>query len=70
MDPALAHLAGSVYRKMASAVTAHERLHYIADVFDEQDEQIWIDDLGHVTPEGNYLIAQKMLEIIQSVLND
>ena len=35
----------------------------IADVFDEQDEAIWIDFM-HVTPLGNQLVAERMIKLL------
>ncbi len=34
----------------------------------QKDSQIWIDEWGHVTPEGNRLVAQEMLAIIKNPL--
>ena len=42
----------------------NNRFHVIADTFDSQSQQIWID-FSHVTPEGNRLVAARMLEFIK-----
>lgn len=66
LDEALVSLVGVSYDKVSAAVADHENLHYIAQVFDEKDIQIWTDAFGHVTPLGNKLIAQKMIDVITS----
>jgi hypothetical protein len=43
-------------------------IHYIADLFDDQVDQIWIDSWGHVTPEGNKLIADEMIVLMRDQL--
>ncbi len=54
-----------MYQNIAKKRPEYKRLYYIADAFDKHDTQIWIDEWGHVTPEGNRLVAQKMLRIIE-----
>ncbi len=66
IDPTLAELARAVYTKIALAASDSEHLWYIADVFDEEETQIWIDEVGHITPEGNRLVAQVMLAAFAS----
>ena len=68
MDPALVNLADAVYQNIASVDPEYERIWYIADVFDEQQSQIWIDRWGHVTPDGNGLVAQEMIVLIEDHL--
>jgi lysophospholipase L1-like esterase len=53
-----------VYQKLSSTALEHKNLYYIADVFDQQESQIWID-WPHATPVGNQLVAQKMLDLIK-----
>jgi lysophospholipase L1-like esterase len=64
MEPALASLAEAVYANIASAVPDHEYLWFIADALDEERAQIWIDQWGHITPEGNRLVAREILASI------
>ncbi len=63
MDPALIELYGSVYRRVQQAAEKYKDLYYMAKVFDEYEPLVWIDT-AHVTPEGNRLIAQKMVQVI------
>jgi len=63
MDPALIELYGSVYRRVQQAAEKYEDLYDMANVFDEYEPLVWID-IAHVTPEGNRLIAQKMVQVI------
>lgn len=67
MDPALVDLVGVVYRNIELAAPEYEKLHYIAQPWEEQVSQIWID-WAHVTPVGNQLIAEEMLDAIRSQL--
>jgi hypothetical protein len=68
MDPALASLAKAVYASIAAAAPGREHLWFIAGVLDEERTQIWIDQWGHITPEGNRLVAQEILSRIESQL--
>jgi hypothetical protein len=65
MDPVLLDLAEQVYRDIATIDWTEDRVWYIADIFDRQETQIWIDEWGHVTPEGNRLVAEEMLAVIR-----
>lgn len=65
MDPKLIALTKAVYERIYVSTLEYEHLWYIADVFEGHEEQIWIDAWGHVTPEGNRLVAQKMLSMIK-----
>jgi hypothetical protein len=68
MDPVLASLAQAVYASIASAAPDHEHLWLIAGVLDEEPTQVWIDQWGHITPEGNHLVAQEILTNIERQL--
>jgi hypothetical protein len=68
MDPALVDLAKAIYGNIALVTSDYEHLWYIADGFGKEDKQIWIDEVGHITPEGNRLVAQEMLAIIENQL--
>jgi hypothetical protein len=57
-------LALSFYETVRAAEPDLDRFWDISDVFDKRSEQIWIDATGHVTPEGNRLVAEEMLERI------
>jgi lysophospholipase L1-like esterase len=63
IDPALNKLYHSVYRRIEPLAVVYENLYYMAKIFDEYEPLVWLDD-AHVTPEGNRLIAQKMLQVI------
>ncbi len=70
LDPGLVEFAHAVYRRVDSADAALQRLRSIADLFDEHDQQIWIDEWGHVTPEGNRLVAEVMLADLEALWKD
>jgi hypothetical protein len=63
IDPALDKLYHSVYRAIEPLALEYANLYYMAKIFDEYEPLVWLDD-AHVTPEGNRLIAQKMLQVI------
>jgi lysophospholipase L1-like esterase len=65
VDPALIRLSDSVYQaiELATATSNYENLCYMARIFDNYNSQIWIDAL-HVTPVGNRLIAQDILDVV------
>lgn len=60
----LVALFAEVYEHVRQAANESSNLYNIADVFDAQDGLIYVDPLSHVTPEGNALIAQRMLDLI------
>lgn len=64
MSPALVAFYDAVYREIQIAAQTRARLFYIADVFDGLDAPLWIDFV-HVTPEGNRLVAQTMLQVLE-----
>ena len=64
MDPALIELFVSVYGRVRQVAEKFENLYYMADIFDGYKPLVWIDET-HVIPEGNQLIAQKMLQAIR-----
>ena len=64
MDPVLGELAIAFYGKVASVGPELEHFRNLADLFDDQDRLIWIDAVGHITPEGNHLVARAILETV------
>jgi len=62
-DPALSELFTTVYHRLESESLKHRNLHSMANVFDDSDGLMWIDE-GHATPVGNQLIARRILDII------
>ena len=65
IDPALASIATAFYGNIALLDRDYEQLSYLGNMFDDEEMQIWIDDVGHITPEGNRLVAQEILAIIE-----
>jgi lysophospholipase L1-like esterase len=66
LNTAIVNLVKSTYGKISIAASNHKNLWYIANVFDNQTEQIWIDTWGHVTPQGNRLVAREILAAIKN----
>jgi lysophospholipase L1-like esterase len=61
MDPELVDLLSASYRIVENSAHEKKDLFYIANVFDGQSIEIW-NDAMHVTPVGNQLIAQEMMQ--------
>jgi hypothetical protein len=66
LDKSLRDLFLPTYQNIKSAAPEYSRLWYLADVFSGEEDQIWIDEWGHVTPQGNRLVAEKMLAVVLS----
>jgi len=64
-DRALAKLDAAVYRAFDLESSRHERLTYLANIFDENPASLWIDD-SHVNPLGNDVIAETMVDAIMA----
>jgi lysophospholipase L1-like esterase len=65
LDPALAKLYLSVYRKIEPLIPECKNLIYLGAIFDDYKPLLWLDD-AHVTPVGNELIAHKMIEVLRA----
>jgi hypothetical protein len=65
LDPALVKLYLAVYRKIKLLVPECKNLTYLGAIYDDYKSLLWLDD-AHVTPVGNELIAQKMLEVLKA----
>lgn len=66
MDDELTGLFDATYRRLGAEAVQEERLFDLTNVFDEIPTQLWIDTWGHVTPEGNEIIAAAMVDALQS----
>jgi|TARA_Y100000031_G_C8212045_1_gene381495 hypothetical protein len=53
----------TVYNMIKSEAEKRANLHYIADIFNNTPDLVFIDS-AHLTPEGNKLVAEKMADII------
>jgi hypothetical protein len=60
VDPALDRLYRSVHSAVAAATAAHPKLVDLTGVFDNYSALLWIDDM-HVTPVGNHVLANKII---------
>ena len=67
-DSAWLAIARETYLAIESFCGTTDHLKTLSDVFDDQREQIWIDEAGHVTPEGNKLLANAMMPDISSAI--
>src|SRR4030095_2266550 len=65
MDVALNKLLTAVYQTLEPRSAEYQNLHTINHIFDGYNSLIWIDPY-HVTPVGNQLIAQKMLDVMRA----
>ena len=68
-DPAFEKLFRAVYHNIQSESAKYPNLYSMEHVFDNSDSTMWID-AGHVTPAGNQLIAQRILDIVQARSSD
>ena len=64
LDSPLINLFNATYGRIEAKAQVTEHLHSLTNVFDEAEAQLWIDTWGHVTPAGNELVAQAIIEII------
>jgi lysophospholipase L1-like esterase len=62
-EPGMVDLFTLTYPIIEHADFDHKKLYYIADDFKRQTAQIWIDAM-HITPVGNQLIAQSILQAL------
>jgi len=60
MEDIAVELYAASYRRIEESAREEKNMYYIANVFDEQVAQIWIDEM-HVNPGGNQLVAQRIL---------
>jgi hypothetical protein len=63
VDPALEKLNQSVYQKVEPLFDICTNLYPMTEIFHDYAPLVWLDDV-HVTPPGNQIIAQKMLQVI------
>jgi hypothetical protein len=63
-DIALDKLLTAVLQAIERESSNYPNLHSMVHVFDRYESLIWIDG-GHVTPVGNEIIAEKMLDLMQ-----
>ena len=64
-DAALAKLQTAVYHHLERASAHYPHLYSLAHIFDQYEGLVWID-AGHVTPIGNHMSAERMLDVIQA----
>jgi hypothetical protein len=64
-EEAFAKLCTAVYEILEREAPQYQNLYSMVHIFDRYDSLIWIDE-GHVTPVGNQLIAERMLDVFQT----
>jgi hypothetical protein len=64
-EAALHKLSTAVYQTLEGEAPKYQNFYSMLHVFDPYDSLMFID-AGHVTPIGNQLIAERMLEVIQA----
>ena len=65
IDAAFSKFYTAVYQTLERKSSKYQNFYVMADIFDHYHSLIWIDS-AHVTPIGNQLIAERMLDIIQA----
>jgi hypothetical protein len=68
-EAALYKLLTAVYQTVEKKSSEYPNFYSMAHIFDHYDSLLWIDT-GHVTPIGNQLIAERMLDVIQTRSSD
>jgi len=68
-EAAFYKLLAAVYQTIERKSSKYQNLYSMVHIFDRYDSLIWIDD-DHVTPIGNQLIAERMLDVIQARSSD
>jgi hypothetical protein len=68
-EAAFYKLYTAVYETIERESSKYQNLYSMVHIFDRYDSLIWIDAV-HVTPIGNQLIAERMLDIIQTQSSD
>jgi hypothetical protein len=64
IHPDLERLAEAFYEEIRPAADAHDRLWNFTDLFDDETRQLWFDDVGHIIPEGNRIVADAIVAIM------
>ncbi|HSH75293.1 MAG TPA: SGNH/GDSL hydrolase family protein, partial [Longimicrobiales bacterium] len=68
LSPRLVELFRLTSGRVQVEAAVHEHLHYLGDAFDEVEAQLWIDTWGHVTPEGNEIVAGHLASLLRPSL--
>jgi hypothetical protein len=68
-EAAFYKLYTAVYQTIERESSKYQHLYSMVHIFDRYDSLIWID-AAHVTPIGNQLIAERMLDVIQTRFSD
>jgi hypothetical protein len=61
----LRRLVAETWARVGRAATNDPDLYDLSGAFDASRDALWIDTWGHVTPEGNRLVAEAMLEALE-----
>jgi len=64
-EAALYKLFAGVYQAIERESSKYQNLYSMVHIFDRYNSLMWIDE-SHVTPIGNQLIAERMLNVIQT----
>jgi hypothetical protein len=70
MDPILVDLAREFYGNVILVEDSYDNFWNLTHVLDEEETQIYFDEVSHITPVGNRLVAQEIITIIQQKLFD
>ncbi len=68
-DPRLFHGFYLEVSQLANLNTARPYFYDLTDVFDHIDDEVYIDS-GHLNRYGNYLVAERLAEVIQESLDN
>ncbi len=68
MPGGLPELFRVVYAQAEAAAATNDHLHYLGNVLENQAGDLWID-FNHLTPSGNEIVADKILDVIMPNLD-
>jgi hypothetical protein len=69
LNPRVVELFSLTYGRIETEADRREHLHYMGDVLDEVETEIWIDTWGHVNPKGNEVVAKRIATLVVPALD-
>ncbi len=66
LDQPLRRLFTVTHERIEARAETVDDLHDLVHAFDDVPDPIWIDTWGHITPDGNRLVAQSILRTSES----
>jgi len=64
-DRPLVDLFKGTYRRIQKAAARDEHLHYLGNIFDAHEEQVWMDTWAHILPPANAVVAKEIARVVE-----